>query len=349
MGGAAWSFARTVVALAILLLTIALAACQLEPEPPVVRAVVEPDLSLLFPTDTPVSIVVGYVTRLPTIAPTATPSSTPTTIPTPTHTPTPPPTEAPTPCAEAGRIVRRSYFSRVQGPERYYRVYLPPCYGQDGRVYPTLYMLHGNVRGDEEWDVIGLDDSAEILIQNDTIPPMMIVMPDGRTISDISSGGPWSYEDVITNELLPHIEATYCSAGDASWRAIGGLSRGGYWSFEIAFRNQHLFTSAGSHSGSFLDTSTDVSINPLYTASRNDLSGLRLYMDYGGDDWSLNTGIPLHQSLLDAGVPHEWLAYPSGGHDDPYWRSHVAEYLIWYSAEWSADRLDYATCASATE
>ncbi len=241
-------------------------------------------------------------------------------------------------------MVFGTFWSRVQGPERNYRVYLPPCFGQDGRVYPTLYILHGNVRGDEEWDVIGIDDSAEILIRSGQIPPMIIVMPDGRTISDISSGGAWSYEDVLVNELLPHIEETYCAGPVSDLRAIGGLSRGGYWSFEVAFRNPDLFASAASHSGSFLDSSNDVTINPLYTVTRNDLGDLRIAMDYGGDDWSYYTGVPIHESLVAADIAHQWNAFETGGHDDAYWRAHVDDYLLWYAETWSFDRANYAAC-----
>ncbi len=330
-----------------------LLGCQTTPNPPSV-AQPEPNLLALFPSETPGPIVVDFVTRLPEVAPTvestATPLPTHTSIPsiieTPIPTPTLAPTITPTPCAESGRIEQGTFISRVQGPVRNYRVYLPPCFGQDGKVYPTLYMLHGNIRGDEEWDVIGIDDSAEILINSNQIAPMLIVMPDGRTISDISSGGDWSYEDILLNELLPHIETTYCAGTDSDLRAIGGLSRGGYWSFEVAFRNPDLFESAASHSGSFLDSGNDVTINPLYTVTRNDLGDLRIAMDYGGDDWSYNTGLPIHESLVEAGIAHKWDAYETGGHDDLYWQEHVTGYLEWYAENWSLDRSSYSSCAT---
>ncbi len=288
-------------------------------------------------------IVVAIATKAPTSTPTSTPTPTPPPA-TATAEPTIIPTASNLPCDKNGTIAYGSFASQIAGPQRNYRIYLPPCYGEDGRVYPTIYLLHGNVRVDNEWDEIGIDDSAEILIQAGQLPPSLIVMPNGYAISDNSSGGPWSYEAVIIDELMPHIEATWCASHSAENRAIGGLSRGGYWSLQIAFRHPDKFAAAASHSGSFLDSSTDVTINPLYTATRNDLSNLRIAIDYGGDDPFRFTGNPLHESLLAAEIAHDWQVHPSGGHDDFYWRTHAEAYLKWYSQNWSQARFAYAAC-----
>ncbi len=102
-----------------------------------------------------------------------------------------------------------------------YRIYLPPCYGEDGRFYPTLYMLPGNNQTDAIWDALGLDEAAETAIQNDDMPPFLIVMPDGGWIALNTSGGPASYETVIMEGLIPFIETNYCAWIDADGRAIG--------------------------------------------------------------------------------------------------------------------------------
>ena len=57
-------------------------------------------------------------------------------------------------------------------------------------------------------------------------------------------------------------------------------------------------------------------------------------MDIGEDDNNLAEAEALHESLLDEGIPHEWRLYP-GLHDQVYWKSHLEEYLRWYSAGWS--------------
>lgn len=258
---------------------------------------------------------------------------TPTTQLPPTSTPSVTPTLTPTPCATPGRVLHGMYPSQIEGPTRAYRLYVPPCYTPTQR-YPTLYLLHGNARADEEWDVIGVDEAAERLILAGEIPPFLLVMPDGRRVSDITSGGPGSYEDVILNELIPFIEATHCAAPEPGWRALGGLSRGGYWALEIAFRHAAHFVSVGGHTPALLDVAAGPDLDPQYTAFQYDLSGLRIYMDFGAQDWLIHAPRQLHEKMEAAGIPHSWIVHPEGTHADPYWSQHVEEYLRWYAEPW---------------
>jgi enterochelin esterase-like enzyme len=247
------------------------------------------------------------------------------------------------PCNEPGQIVSGIFDSAIAGPQRNYRIYLPPCYGQQARLYPTLYLLHGNVRADWEWEEVGMLDSADKLIQSGAIPPLIIVMPDGRTISDNTSGGPYSYEAVIMNELIPHIEATYCAANHARLRAIGGISRGGYWALETAFLHPEAFASVGGHSAALYDLYAGSDINPQYTGIDNDLGTLRIYFDIGEDDYLRENIERLHEEMLVEGVPHVW-QLNDGQHADPYWSEHVDEYLRWYTEPWQGLNLAVAAC-----
>lgn len=250
----------------------------------------------------------------------------------------PMPTASPeaTPCLDQGQVIEALSPSQIEGPWRPYRIYLPPCYSQQ-RLYPTLYLLHGNTRADEEWDEIGVDEAATSLIQAGRIPPLLIVMPDGRTLSDFTSGGAGSYEDSLLHELIPFIEQTYCAAPSGTWRALGGLSRGGYWALEIAFRQPEQFASVGGHSAALLDVAAWPAVDPEVTAFTQDLNGLRIYFDYGAQDWMQYTAQTLHEKMLAAGIVHEWFIYPDGQHQDPYWSEHVAEYLQWYADGWPAE------------
>ena len=136
----------------------------------------------------------------------------------------------------------------MAGEPMRYRVYLPPCYGVDDRLYPTLYMFGGNIHDDAIWDTLGLDEAAEAMITRGDIPPLLIVMPDNGWLANTTTSGPNSYEGFVLNELIPHVETTYRARSDADGRAVGGLSRGGYWSLMMAFRRPDLFRSVGAHS-----------------------------------------------------------------------------------------------------
>ena len=294
---------------------------------------------------------------IPTLVPTLTvakpvqtpsPEPTKTVVPTwtaePAATPTETPTVTPTPgCQESGQIVTGRFPSALAWPDMAYRIYLPPCYGGDNRVYPVLYMLPGNIFDDRVWDQLGLDEAAESGIQNATLPPMLIVMPDAGSIANETSGGPYSYEGVIVNELRPFIESNYCAWQDAIGRAIGGLSRGGYWSLEIAFRNPALFGSVGGHSAALVDTYAGPSLDPKYTALTSDLSAMRIYLDAGQNDWYLDPLTILHNNLLSAGKEHSWVIQ-EGSHTDAYWAAHVGDYLAWYAEPWMLERDQLPLC-----
>ncbi len=300
-----------------LLLVFLLVAC--EPQPlPTRRA-----LAAFPPTSTPVP-----TKELP---PTSTPVPTPTLLP------------SPTPCASTGEVVQGVLTSQLAGTVPY-RVYLPPCYGQDGRSYPTLYMLPGNIHTDSIWDDLGLDETAETIIRQNQIPPLLIVMASGGYLANYTSGGPGSYEEHILNELIPFIEATYCAWPTAAGRALGGLSRGGYWALEIAFRHPDQFRSVGGHSASLLDIAAGPDLNPQYTALTHNLGNLRIYLDIGDRDPAIANTLRLHQDMIAAQIPHEWQLNP-GGHDNAYWSAHLEEYLRWYTAPWPLTRPSYPPCS----
>ncbi len=250
----------------------------------------------------------------------------------------------PTPCAQPGSVEAGHFTSAFAGAEHRYAIYLPPCYGLDGYAYPTLYLMAGNIHDEMKWAELGLLEAAEAGILAESLPPMLIVMPDGGWLANNSSGGPGSYESLILEELLPHVESSYCAWPEAAGRAIGGLSRGGYWALEIAFRFPQRFHSAGGHSAALLDTHAGPGINPQLTALTNDLGDLRIYLDIGDDDYVRANTIKLHDDMEAAGIAHEW-HLNEGQHVDGYWAAHGAGYLAWYGAPWSLlERTDYPPC-----
>ena len=203
-------------------------------------------------------------------------------------------------------------------------------------------MFHGNIDTDVKWDDLGLDEAAENAILADELPPLLIVMPDGGWIANNSSGGPYSFEGVILNELIPAIEATYCAWPEPDGRAIGGLSRGGYWSLEIAFRNPEFFSSVGGHSPALIDIAAGPNLDPIYTWEYKDLSGLRIYVDIGENDYLRAKAVELHDRLTAGGIQHDW-SLNEGGHEDVYWASRVNDYLAWYAQLWPKESVAYST------
>ncbi len=260
-------------------------------------------------------------TAVPTYTPEQTAPLLPTSTPLPTATPCP-----------SGYIENGTMESVFAGTFRY-RVYVPPCYRVNGRSYPILYLLPGNIHSDSIWDDLGLDEIAETGIQDGNYPPFLIAMADGGWIANNTSGGYGSYESVILDEFMPHIESQYCTWGTANGRAIGGISRGGYWSLEIAFQHPDQFLSVGGHSAALYDIGADPALNPQYTGLNQNLGKLRVYMDIGEQDVLIPNLRRLHEDMVAADVLHEW-HLNSGGHDNAYWMAHLEEYLDWYLEPW---------------
>jgi enterochelin esterase-like enzyme len=242
-----------------------------------------------------------------------------------------------------GQLVDGEVPSRITGTNTPYRVYLPPCYGDDGLAYPLLFLFHGSIHDETQWDRLGVDEAADAGIASGLLPPMIIVLPAGGSLANSTSGGPWSFEGVVVDELLPAIESEYCVWNAREGRAIGGLSRGGYWALEIALRRPTLFASVGGHSAALLDLVHDPSFSPEFTAFSNDLAGLRILLDIGTEDYLRTNTIAFHEALASGGIAHEWWNGP-GQHDDAYWSGNLTRYLAWYADPWPLERQVYPPC-----
>jgi len=307
------NFGRTRFFILILLLT----ACQSQPgETP------SPSSSIYLP--------------LTQTQPLPAPAIPPTAIPTLTNTPATEPR-----CTQPGFVQQDTLASQWAGTLAY-RVYYPPCYTED-RAYPTLYLLPGNIHTDSIWDDMGIDETADSLIFSGSISPLLIVMADGGWLAQNSSGGPGSYESVVFDELIPHVEATTCAWAAPQGRAIGGLSRGGYWALEIAFRHPASFAGVGGHSAALLDTYAGPSINPRYTGLSQNLGDLRIYLDIGRDDYVITPLLALHDEMTAQQIVHTWLLN-EGRHEEAYWTSHLADYLRWYGSLWEGEGTAVPSC-----
>jgi enterochelin esterase-like enzyme len=220
--------------------------------------------------------------------------------------------------------------------EQAYWVYLPPGYPQPDRRYPVLYMFHGSNSADgRQWINVGLTGAADVGTANGTLASLLIVMPVSplEGLYMFSGGGQSSYEAIIVNDLIPHIDQTYATIPTREGRAIGGLSRGAYWSLEIAFRHPDMFRAVGGHSAALSVATAPLGYHPYELAASPAIQDLRIYLDTGEADY-LRAGPDRLHALLDANeVPHTYIVNP-GAHTESYWAAHVAEYLAFYAAEW---------------
>ncbi len=266
----------------------------------------------------------------------------------PTTTITPTPTETLQPCNETqGQVIEEVFSSQRANHEIHYRVYLPPCYAKTERRYPTLILLHGQSYDDSQWDRLGMPEAADQGYITGSLPPMIIVMPNGNDALLMSDIGP--FPEMVVEELIPTIDSRLCTWGEAAYRAIGGLSRGGYWAFWIAFSHPDLFGRVGGHSPYFYqpDYGSDKNIFNIVDIA-SDVENLAIYIDHGGENREVIEVKPgveaLMARLINRGVLPEYVPHETGDHEESYWSGHVSEYLTFYAANWPRNVLQYPSC-----
>jgi len=312
--------------LVVLFLGIGLTACQTQH-------------SRGFSSDTdftPAAVTAALTNRAPTpearISATARPSSawteTATALPTPARTPTP------TRLAcwnEVGRIEHESLSSDLLPLPLDFTVHLPPCYdAQADRRYPVLYLIHGQNYNQDQWERLGVPETADQLVAAGEIAPFILVLPRDRSWSQPTED---MFGQVLADALIPWIDDHYRTLADRQYRAIGGLSRGAGWAVHLGLSHWELFGRFGAHSLPVFWTDTSHIRAWLDQIPLDSMPGI--FMDIGEKDRPqiLKSAEWFEQLLTERNIPHEWYLYP-GYHEEAYWRSHVEQYIRWYTQGW---------------
>jgi enterochelin esterase-like enzyme len=309
---------------ALLIATITMAACDpMAPTPPSVAIVISPE---------------------PTVS--LTPAATNTRFPSPTPLPSPTPDIAPTatpfPCdVDEGQIIEFQQFRSPTANENLrYRVYVPPCYFETQARFPYVILLHGLSFREQQWEDIGAIEALDQGIRLGALPPMILVMPYYGQIGQFNQFPPDpSYETVILEELIPAVEADFCTWEDRDYRGIGGISRGAFWAYSIGLRHPDIFSRVGGHSAIFPENLNVVppQFNPLNLAENSSFlveADMKLYMDNAVSDSAGQSLQQLSNRLTERQIPHQYQINTSGNHDNEYWSAHVQEYLSFYGQDW---------------
>jgi enterochelin esterase-like enzyme len=130
---------------------------------------------------------------------------------------------------------------RGENKQGSYLVYLPGDYSNSDKRYPVIYWLHGGNGNSREgaWMCKQLDAA----MKQGTMPQCIVVFVQGLPIGwyNNSKDGTMPVEDVIINDLIPHIDATYRTIKLREARGIDGMSMGGYGSLHLGFKYPELF------------------------------------------------------------------------------------------------------------
>ncbi len=241
-----------------------------------------------------------------------------------------------------------------------YCVYLPPGYEEGARKYPVVYLLHGY--SDKEWGWVQfgeIQQAADRAIADRIIPPMIIVMPDGKVTfycNDYKNEDRW--EDMFIEEFIPHIDQDYRTRPDKEFRGISGLSMGGFGSLMFALRYPDMFAACAALSSAAYEDEELIgknskrnwdnfygkifgpledgelpkafrehhSIDLVKAKPLEELNKVRYYIDCGDKDFLIRGNMYLHKVMLDKEAPHEFRVR-QGAHNWPYWRTGIVDGL----------------------
>ncbi|MDD8016479.1 MAG: alpha/beta hydrolase family protein [Acidobacteriota bacterium] len=264
--------------------------------------------------------------------------------------------------AGQGRVLEGlNVSSRILDRDVNYAVYLPPDYQASTRRYPVVYLLHGFTDDESAWIQFGEANlAADRAIADRSLPPMIIVMPDGGVTWYVNDHrDEIRFEDMFVREFIPHIDAAFRTRPSREFRGVSGLSMGGWGTLMFAFRHPDLFSSCAAFSAAvFTDEGFAAMEPPLYenmmapvfgpglsgkarltphfrkynpldlarTLPAESLKKARYYIDCGDDDFLINGNMALHSLLLERGIPHEFRVR-NGGHTWAYWRTGISDGL----------------------
>ncbi len=155
-----------------------------------------------------------------------------------------------------GRVLeQRAVHSTILGREVKYSIYLPADYSSSERSYPVVYLLHGYTDDNTGWLQFGeINRLADKAIAEGTIPPMILVMPNGDSSWYINSyDGKEKYEDFFVREFIPLIEKNYRIKGEKKYRGVAGLSMGGFGTLVYTMKHPELFVAGAALSAAVFD------------------------------------------------------------------------------------------------
>lgn len=225
-----------------------------------------------------------------------------------------------------GEVRLQRYWSDLTGSWRTCYVYTPAEYElKPDKRYPVLYLQHGAGEDETGWSGQGrMDIIMDNLVADKEAVPMIVVMDRGyATLAEpdeaASAGGMFNFtafDRVMTEEIVPMIDASYRTVADREHRAIAGLSMGGFQAWSIGLGHKDMFAWVGGFSGSGRPGNPE-----RFPASLNDEMSL-LYVSIGTDEpENMYSGIyEFHKMLEENGVEHVYYESPGTAHEWLTWR-----------------------------
>lgn len=154
-----------------------------------------------------------------------------------------------------GTVTVHTINSTILGFRREIQVYTPQGYNGGSQQYPVIYFLHGFIGNHLSFGYV--NEVVDELISSGTIPPVVVVKPNGAVNGTVPPiGSLWTnsvkngrYEDYFLDEVVPWAETTFRIKRAREYRLVMGHSFGGSAAIRLALQHLDVFGSVASHSG----------------------------------------------------------------------------------------------------
>lgn len=250
-----------------------------------------------------------------------------------------------------GTVRAEWYFSKTTGETRRVFVYTPPGYDQSTSRFPVLFLQHGWGEDEAGWSDQGHENFIlDNLIAAQRAKPMIIVNENGLTGVNFQPPPPPKpgtspspppngavsrffmeeryalFDKILTNDLIPYIDAKFRTIPDRDHRALAGLSMGGAQAIRIGLNHLDEFAYIGAFSPAIeiSELSKDydgILSNPFMINQQLRL----LWIGIGSEDFLYVPVKNSHELLEKAGVKHIWIE-SSGAHVWTVWRKYLADF-----------------------
>jgi enterochelin esterase-like enzyme len=213
-----------------------------------------------------------------------------------------------------GEVAQVLFPSKSTGKNRRAFVYTPPGYNKEtNKRYPVLYLQHGWGEDETAWSNQGHANLImDNLIAEGKIKPFIIVMTYGMT-NELKWGHLRefkvdSFQTVLTEELIPYVDAHFRTVANRENRAMAGLSMGGMETHGITLNKPEVFSqyallSGGLYSVSELKDKSKPNLIFISCGSRENPARVKLAAD------SLKMAGYNAVSFVSENTAHEFLTW----------------------------------------
>lgn len=212
------------------------------------------------------------------------------------------------------QISSKTFFSNRLQKQVDYQIYFPTGYEDSRQAYPVLYRLHNFQEADSVRQELA--EKADRAIQSGHVSSMIIAFFPWKTptLYEHTAESASMLADVLIQEFLPLIDASYRTVASKEGRAIEGVNLWGEEAFKLAIQYNRLFSSVIAYGreadDSFIEnqlTSNQSVLQQLVTDHQEEIRGkLRIRLVVQGKGFYQEAFGQLHHMLDGARIPHQY-------------------------------------------